>query len=143
VKVLVAYDGTQGAKKALEYILKFREMIECLYVVYIFPRLIPSAVQVDSFSPHPVVEESSQISREILETAKKILDGVEIPCHFINEEAPGEGIARRIVALAEENGAELIVTGTRKLRGLTKVILGSVSTELIKISKFPVLVVPP
>ncbi|WP_162509788.1 universal stress protein [Thermogymnomonas acidicola] len=37
----------------------------------------------------------------------------------------------------------MIITGTRKLTGLSRVLLGSVSSELIKVSRIPVLVVPP
>jgi nucleotide-binding universal stress UspA family protein len=51
--------------------------------------------------------------------------------------------AKRLVAVAEEAGAELIVVGSRGRGALRAALLGSVSAELIGLSPCPVLVVPP
>ena len=45
--------------------------------------------------------------------------------------------------IKEEKGINLIVTGTRKLHGFSKLILGSVSSGIIAHSNIPVTVVPP
>ncbi len=47
-----------------------------------------------------------------------------------------------LVRLSEKRNAELIVVGSRGLRGLKKLILGSVSSYVVSNSKIPVLVVP-
>lgn len=52
-------------------------------------------------------------------------------------------IPKMILDFAKENNIELIVTGTRKLKGLEKLIVGSVSQALVSESNVPVLVVPP
>jgi nucleotide-binding universal stress UspA family protein len=51
--------------------------------------------------------------------------------------------AERLVAVAEEAGAELIVVGSRGRGALKAALLGSVSTRLIGIAPCPVLIVPP
>jgi nucleotide-binding universal stress UspA family protein len=48
----------------------------------------------------------------------------------------------RLAALAEEEGAELIVVGSRGRGAFKAAFLGSVSTSLIGISRVPVVVVP-
>ena len=52
-------------------------------------------------------------------------------------------IAQAILALASEDGADLIVMGTHGRSGLSKIALGSVAEELLRISPIPVLTVGP
>ncbi len=54
-----------------------------------------------------------------------------------------EGSAEdEILAVAEEQGVDLIVVGTHGRRGLTRALLGSVSESVLRDAKVPVLVVP-
>lgn len=51
--------------------------------------------------------------------------------------------AERLAELAEDEGAELIVVGSRGRGAFKAAFLGSVSTSLIGVARCPVLVVPP
>ena len=51
--------------------------------------------------------------------------------------------AERLAELAEEEGAELILVGSRGRGAFKAAFLGSVSTSLIAVARCPVLVVPP
>ena len=51
--------------------------------------------------------------------------------------------AERLAEIAEEEGAELIVVGSRGRGAFKAAFLGSVSTSLIGVAHCPVLVVPP
>jgi nucleotide-binding universal stress UspA family protein len=51
--------------------------------------------------------------------------------------------AERLADLADEEGAEVIVVGSRGRGPFKAAILGSVSTSLIGVARCPVLVVPP
>lgn len=51
--------------------------------------------------------------------------------------------AERLAELADDEGAELIVVGSRGRGALKAAFLGSVSTSLIGVAGCPVLVVPP
>ena len=51
--------------------------------------------------------------------------------------------AERLAELADEEGAELIVVGSRGRGAFKAAFLGSVSTSLIGVARCPVLVVPP
>ena len=51
--------------------------------------------------------------------------------------------AERLADLADEEGADLIVVGSRGRGAIKAAFLGSVSTSLIGVARCPVLVVPP
>ena len=55
---------------------------------------------------------------------------------------PAAGVSGAILAEAADNGASVIVVGTRGLRGLKSVMLGSVSHAVLNHAELPVLVVP-
>ncbi|MEM0246072.1 MAG: universal stress protein, partial [Thermoplasmata archaeon] len=54
-----------------------------------------------------------------------------------------KNVASIVIDFAEKNSIDVIVTGTRKLKGIERLILGSVSQAIIAESKIPVIVVPP
>ncbi|MBS1492771.1 MAG: universal stress protein [Bacteroidetes bacterium] len=49
---------------------------------------------------------------------------------------------KEIIKTAERWGADLIVTGTHRTAGWKRLIIGSISEEIIRHSKIPVMVVP-
>jgi nucleotide-binding universal stress UspA family protein len=51
--------------------------------------------------------------------------------------------AERLADLADEEGAEMIVVGSRGRGAFKAALLGSVSTNLIGVARCPILVVPP
>jgi nucleotide-binding universal stress UspA family protein len=51
--------------------------------------------------------------------------------------------AREIVKIARQRRADLIVMGSHGLRGVRKLMLGSVTEEVLRTAAVPVLVVPP
>jgi nucleotide-binding universal stress UspA family protein len=53
-----------------------------------------------------------------------------------------DGVARAVLAVADEEDAAVIVMGTRGLTGLRSVVLGSVSHEVVQHARRPVAIVP-
>jgi nucleotide-binding universal stress UspA family protein len=54
----------------------------------------------------------------------------------------GRGVASRVLALAEAVRADAIVVGTHGVRGMERLVLGSVADKIIRGSRVPVLVAP-
>lgn len=52
-------------------------------------------------------------------------------------------VSQKVLALAEEVGADLLVIGTRGRAGLTKLALGSVAEELLRVAPCPVITFGP
>jgi nucleotide-binding universal stress UspA family protein len=143
MNVLVSYDGSEGAKEALKYAIKLKCTIDSYYIVYVIPTIVGISASFDSYIPQSVYEGQDKTANEILAKAKKVLENENVKFELIKVNSNGEAIPKIILEKAEEKGVELIVTGTRKLHGFSKLVLGSVSSGIIAHSDIPVTVVPP
>ncbi len=143
MKILVSYDGSEGAREALKYALELKCNADEYYIVYVIPTIVGISASFDSYIPQSVYEGQDKTANEILEKAKKVLDKESAKYELIKINSNGEEIPKIILTTAKDNGVDLIVTGTRKLHGFSKLILGSVSSGIIAHSNIPVTVVPP
>jgi nucleotide-binding universal stress UspA family protein len=82
----------------------------------------------------------------ILEKASiKFMEGLHnLYFHDINIQqfSPVGKPVKEIIKTAERWGADLIITGTHRTSGWKRLIIGSISEEIIRHSKIPVMVVP-
>lgn len=138
-KVLVATDGSEHAEKALRWALDYgRRCGAELHVVTVVPALTP-------IPGSPGIPVYDRYMEAALAEAERLLAGIR--------ERLAEGGAavqvhsgtgrpsQEILRTAESIGADLIVIGSRGLSRLEGAILGSVSTEVVHLSRFPVVVV--
>lgn len=152
-KILVAVDGSEGAKRASSVALGLAEKMSAeLTVLYaITPPATYSGAPyptIGGISPPPLSQReidslysysrkiASDIVNDVAAQAKKreINVKTEIP----------EGVAsvvETIINHADKNNADLIVVGTRGLGGFKKLLLGSVSSGVVSHANCPVLVV--
>lgn len=75
-----------------------------------------------------------------LETAIHETGSRDVPDSVVLRHGP---VPQKVVALAEESGVDLLVIGTRGRAGLTKLALGSVAEELLRIAPCPVITFGP
>ncbi|KJE48534.1 MULTISPECIES: universal stress protein [Acidiplasma] len=143
MKVLVSYDDSQGAKEALKYALSMKCAINEYKIVYVIPTIVGISASFDSYIPESVYEGQDKTADEILSHASKELDKAGVKYELIKLNSNGEEISKLIIEEAEKDNVDLIITGTRKLHGISKLILGSVSSGIIAHSNIPVTVVPP
>ncbi len=101
---------------------------------------------IDEFVVQAAVEAGVSIAKKLEENAERRLEELQ---GMIEEKGfEAEKIIRvgrpheDLIRVAEEKEADLIVVGSRGLRGLKRIILGSVSSYVVANSKIPVLVVP-
>ncbi len=122
MKILVAYDGSTHADNALE------EAVE------LAKRFNGSTEVV-----HCSWEESEAASREMLNKKRGLLEeaGVKYTLRDERTDRPGP----RLVNIANSEGFDLVVMGTRGLGAAKSLILGSVSSHVIEKCELPVLVV--
>lgn len=143
MKVVIAFDDSDAAKEALKFSMKFKSVVDEYIIVYVTPSLIGVTPTFDTYIPASVYQRQEETSDSIISSAKTILGEEAANVSFVNIDPKGETIPRSIMRAAKEKDADLIVTGTRKLSGLSKAILGSVSSEIVKLSDIPVLITPP
>lgn len=138
--ILVAYDGSKQAVKALE---KAVGLVEAcgggtkLTVVHIL-NLAPVMTGDMLFAPTAAMETLA------VERAEAIVADAERKTAAVVRAAAEMHIgtpAKMVLELAEERGCDLIVLGSRGLGKLREFVLGSVSQHVVQHAKIPVLVV--
>src|SRR5699024_2366226 len=140
-KILVAYDGSELSEQALqEAKLQAAGVPETeVYVV--------AVVTVTGPSTHMIVAKSIQYD---------VADALRPDMEKINREFEAEDISIttdiviadnnrnagiKICEYADENNIDLIIAGSRGLGGMKKLLLGSVSHQIVQEAKCPVLII--
>jgi nucleotide-binding universal stress UspA family protein len=136
-RILVAYDGSELGRKALETAVRIAEQDSgvALHVLHVLEPLI-----VPAYNPGIVdLWERRQESAEILMAeVRELLQTLANPVTLhIENGQPGE----RIVHTAREQQCDLIIMGSRGLTGIKEIFLASVSHYVAQRSECPVLIV--
>lgn len=136
MKLVVGYDGSDDARRALERASRFAAG-DAVLVVSVVPLSAPAGR-----GPAGVEARQIEVHHEQLEEARKVLASHGVEARLI--ETLGNPIgdaADALMHVARDQGAELIVVGTRGLGGLKRLVLGSVSAKLVREAPCDVLVV--
>lgn len=119
-RILLAYDGGEPAKRALEQTIELAKHFAAeVGVISVVPAKTGHA-PVDPWDDRTVHAE------ELLE-ARRALREAGIDAEMLE---PGGDVARTIERVAEERGYDTIVIGSRGLGSLAKVLQGSVSEHV-------------
>ncbi|HIW94947.1 MAG TPA: universal stress protein [Candidatus Corynebacterium gallistercoris] len=152
--VLIAYDGSDEAKKAVEHAGRFLSAKNA-YILTVWEPIHRQAAraagmsgmmqhdwsadnQADPTGDDPAYAEAVTICTEGVEIARQ--NGFETEPFLVES---GTAIWSAIVDAADELDVDLIVTGTRALSGWKSLLQSSVSDSIIKNAGRPVLIVPP
>lgn len=144
-KILVAYDGSEFAKAALDLALEIGRSADAqILAVKVYDTLTLTMIysMAESGSGLRLAEKLAELDEsenKILEEAKSTAaqKGLEIGTELLS----GSNIADAIIKNAKENNADMIVAGTLGHGLLGELLMGSVTRNLISLSQIPVLVV--
>jgi len=134
-RILLATDGSSFSELAGEYAIYLAELsgasLTAIHVIRVTP-------------PQPVSPEA--VEREKIRRAELCFDGVlersgRKDMRIDTKIVVSRSIREAILEEAEEGGYDLIVMGSRGTSGITKLLLGSVSEEVVKKASCPVLIV--
>jgi len=135
-KIMLAYDGSENANRAVEKVAFIAENTEgaSISIVYV----VDSAASKEAvlhLSSKEVIDASR---RQRLKKVEDFLENKGIPYNhqILHGEAPEE-----IVSYANSNSFDLVVVGSRGLNGLQEMVLGSVSHKVAKRVKAPVMII--
>ena len=143
--IVCGVDGSPDSQAALAVAIDLATRLQL--------RLIMANVVEPSHAPYagvasvgrPAARPLFPATDEREEAAKELL--VELGATMGLEEADRRVVvgyaAERLADLADEEGAEMIVVGSRGRGAFKAAFLGSVSTSLIGVARCPILVVPP
>jgi nucleotide-binding universal stress UspA family protein len=135
--IVVAYDGSEGAKAALAKAVEIAAAEGAALTVVEAtaeqtPALVPGAPR------HTPPEEGARVRRELRRAIEELDPKLET-----SPWAVGGPPAKAILTVADDIEADLIVTGSRGRGRVASAVLGSVSTEILHGSLCDVLVVHP
>lgn len=136
-KILVGYDGTQNSDRALDFVLSLVESTASkpeIHLVYVVDRSAGIADPV----PDEVMESLKKAAQDMLsDGARSVKKKFGNPTTHLEFGSPAD----KMLELADNLKPDLIVIGTAK-HPASERILGTISSHLFKIRKYPVLVVP-
>lgn len=133
--IVLALDGSDGAKKAIPVAAELAEKEEAkLVLAHVTEYLAAKGGELPQVGEDEIRAEIEQQAEELskrgIETEVQVADSVL------------GGPAHAIVDIADRTGGDLIVTGTRGHSSVAGVLLGSVAHRLLHIAKRPILAVP-
>src|SRR5215203_6599952 len=135
--VVIAYDGSDGAKAALSRAAEIAERDGAsLTLVEAVSGKVPSPAP---GGPPLAKPEKRAMARKDLNEAIGRVDPDLLASGWVIGGPAGKGT----LTVAEDLGADLIVTGSRGRGAITSAVLGSVSTEILHGAHCDVLVVRP
>lgn len=142
-KILVAFDFSEPAGRALRWAHDLgKHTGATLEVVHVHPDLYDGRGTPELGLPWPSSGQEERYMRFLEQELKTAVTGLvspldrEVPVHVVR----GDPV-KRVLALAEEIGADLLCVGSTGKGGVQRVLLGSVSEYLLRSSPVPVLIV--
>lgn len=142
-RILVPLDGSETASHAFDAALQLAaDMAAELQPLYVID--VPTvAFDAPGFDPSIIrdafVEEGRRIAAAADERLKQ--HGVTGAARVVEASSPGEDVAHRILLVAADWHADLIVMGTHGRRGVRRLVLGSVAERVLRAATLPVLMV--
>lgn len=138
-RILVGYDGSVAGAKALNFAIMLAKNFRAkLYILHVIEAGRIAVTTEASIYPS-IVESLEKSGREILEKAVNEAKNAGVDAEGLLE--MGADAAETIISTADRLNADLIVVGSRGLKGLTRFLLGSVSEKVVRYASRPVLVV--
>jgi nucleotide-binding universal stress UspA family protein len=140
--ILIGTDGSDLARKAVTIGLTLaKELNAQVTAVTVTPPWDALQAVSERCLPNPVADYDEIVAAsancilwDVTQTAKKI--GVFCATLHSKEKYPAEGI----LETAKERGCDLIVMASHGRRGISRILLGSQTTEVLTLSAIPVLV---
>lgn len=141
-KILVALDFSEPSARALRLAHELaRAAGAALEVVHVHPELYDGRGNPELGLPWPSAGQEERYLRFLeheLRTAVNNTIGTELEVHI--EVTHGDPV-KRLLAMVQQRGADLLCVGSTGKGGVQRVLLGSVSQSLLRASTIPVLVV--
>ncbi|MCL4326917.1 MAG: universal stress protein [Candidatus Thermoplasmatota archaeon] len=146
MRIVVAFDGTNSSLKALDFAFSLKKSVEKYDIVFAFPSFSTPPPTFDGYIVPPTesdLAEMEKYAEKVMDIARSRAGENGINADFEELDVPQKDVAEMILVAAQNFKADLIVMGKRRLTSMEKLILGSVSSEVVKKSIIPVLIVPP
>ena len=138
--VLVPFDGSENAKRALQYLVEFSRVYPDLEVHVLNVQSAP--VLYGDYITREMVEQMNtsalQHSADVNNEAAEILQAANVR-HQIHQ-STGE-VVKEVAKAVKALGCDTVVMGTRGMSNLSNLLMGSVASRVVHEVSVPVLLV--
>ena len=135
LRILVPIDGSEMTDLVVKRSGQFTRWADTELTLLV---VLEDVVSYKKIPGSPIYEERKKGAARILRKAKKDLSDHGIECKTRIAAGP---VAQEIVRVAEEEGFHGIFMGSRGLRGLKRMLLGSVADDVVRYAHCPVLII--
>lgn len=135
-RIIVAVDGSDNSLAAVEWTAQLAGATGAEVVAVHALGLLE---QMDADEPVPAQPNRQEIQRRFETTWCAPLDRAGVRCRRLVRDGNPVSV---VLAVGEEEDADLIVLGSRGLGGYPELLLGSTSTQVAQRSRRPVTIVP-
>lgn len=140
--ILIATDGSpaskRSAKAGVALASRLGARITACSVVEMPPELAYAGISMDAEMIARIEKQARIAVQKHVEVIAAMAISARVPCTSIV--APGSPIFKGIIATAKKRGCDAIVLGSHGRRGFSKLILGSVTQQVLAHTTLPVLV---
>jgi nucleotide-binding universal stress UspA family protein len=140
-KILVTVDGSSASQKAIEKAVGIAKAFNsAVTIVSVIDSYAFSGVSVDFAYGQPEYQQAASAeSKASIAAAQQQFDAAGIGAESVVVD--GQAIFRGILETAASTHADLIVMGSHGRKGLEKLVLGSVASQVLSHAHVPVLIV--
>jgi nucleotide-binding universal stress UspA family protein len=139
--ILIPVDGSDNSQRAIDKAIAlaqaFKSQVTAIYVID--PYAFTGAGTDFAYGHSEYLSAATAEGKQALQIARDAFQtvGIEINSNLVD----GHSTYKAILEKAAEIGADLIVMGSHGRKGLEKLILGSVTSQVLSHAHLPVLVV--
>ena len=139
--IVVGIDGSPNSARALDWAMRQAAAVHApltVIAVHEVPKSYWGNNPVIGQADEPVLENLRRGAEEMTQRAASRLDGAEPASVTVH--AVSGFVVKELVDASQD--ADLVVVGTRGASGFARVLVGSVSSEVVQHSACPVVIVP-
>lgn len=134
-KIMVGYDGSKPADKAVEVAFSLAQSMDCKILIFAVARPPEPATMVELDA---MLDDAREHYEESFKKIVKCADALEV--NLETAIAVGHPI-QQIVHRAETDHVDLIILGRRGMSRFEKMLVGSTSEKVLRYSHCPVMIV--
>ncbi|WP_028229483.1 universal stress protein [Paraburkholderia ferrariae] len=142
-RILIAFDGSDTSKRALDEALQLARLTGGqVCVVHVTDIVAPLGLGL-GYVPADLIEKYQDEARKQLEAVRSEAKAAGVNCEtqVLMLETVTDSVAQCLQRCATRYGAQLVVLGTHGRRGVRRAFLGSVAEAFARDSECPVLLV--
>ncbi|NDV26391.1 universal stress protein [Desulfovibrio sp. JC010] len=135
-KILIPVDDSKHSDSAVKYGISLAEISGTDIIILHCHRPVPTGLGEPNFQK--AIDDATRESYAVLKKKTALLEGKDIN---YEEKIIGGSIAKSIKTVAETEGCDLIIMGSKGKSDLEGLVVGSVTHKVLHIAECPVLVI--